>query len=298
MRPAGCHHGPVGDRVLGIDVPEPLWERWWSWAAPPVQPFVVDPASPAARLPSLPAPDTPQLASTFHFWRIDRRGAATIWLDEAAFSSLSRPERAALVRQQVVRRRGAVPSVRTWAAVFDGAALRSQGDGHRFVWWPSLVAPRSRRAVLTRLVAHDQPASRHREVPATVWRHVRPLLPAAHELAGTFPEAGEHNCFGTLLAAAGRHDPADTWVDRPPVEAWLAEATEPADRRHDDRPGTVLVWRDAEGQLDHAAVTIGGGWAFEKASQDWWRPRVVLRVDELIAGKRTPGSRLERRAMR
>ena len=41
-------------------------------------------------------------------------------------------------------------------------------------------------------------------------------------------------------------------------------------------------------------MAAGGGWAFEKPSQDWWRPRVVLAVGDLVRNKRSPGYRLQR----
>ena len=134
--------------------------------------------------------------------------------------------------------------------------------------------------------------------PEAVWKAAAPLLPLVRALAGTFAVSGEHNCFGTVMAAAGAHDPADTWVDRGAIEQWLAQASEAAGRGSDDLPGTVLLWRNDHGDIDHTAVTIGGGWAFEKPSEDWWRPRVVVAVGDLVRSKRCPGYRLERRSMR
>lgn len=285
-------------QVLGIDVPPSLWKSWWSWLAPASQLFVVDKAT-ASKLPSREGLPEPQLGHTFNVWRFGTSDVEMVWLDEEAFAALPRPERAALVRDQFVRRRGAVPSVRLWADLLDPHVLRAQADGYRFVWWPSIATGSTRRAILRRAVEHDQLPSRHREVSATAWKAVAALLPRVRELAGTFAERGEHNCFGTVMAAAGVHDPADTWVEREPIERWLANATAPtrgADA--DDLAGTVLVWRNATGEIDHTAVTIGDGWAFEKPSQDWWRPRVVLAADELVRSKRSPGYRLERRSMR
>jgi hypothetical protein len=283
--------------VLGIDVDASLWDSWWSWLAPATQPFVVDKKT-AASLPQCPPSVDPQLGHTFMFWRVDRRDGVAVWLDEESFAELPRATRAALVREQVVRRRGAVPSVRTWNDLVDPAVLRANGDGHRFVWWPSMATGAPRDAVVRRAVEHDQSPSRHGEVAAATWKATASKLPNVRDLAGTFPARGEHNCFGTVMAAAGDHDPGDTWIEREPIEQWLAERTTPARRRDDASVGTVLVWRNTSGDIDHTAVTIGDGWAFEKASQDWWRPRVVLAVDDLIRDKRSPGYRLERRALR
>lgn len=286
----------MAEQVLGIDVPSSLWASWWSWAAPASQIFVVDKRT-AARLPRCPKQDAPQLAHTFQLWRFGSSDDAKVWLDEKAFAGLPRAERAALIREQVRRRRGAVPSVKAWSDLLDAAALRSQGDGHRFVWWPSMASGALRQVALRRLVEHDQLPSRHEQVSERTWSGVARVLPGVRALAGTFAAQGEHNCFGTVLAAAGVHDPEDTWVERAPIERWLANETQPASRADDARPGTVLVWRNATGEIDHTAATIGDGWAFEKASQDWWRPRVVLRVDDLIRSKRSPGYYLERRSI-
>ncbi|WP_235514564.1 hypothetical protein [Deinococcus sp. Leaf326] len=57
------------------------------------------------------------------------------------------------------------------------------------------------------------------------------------------------------------------------------------------------MWRTSDGLAQHAAVTLGGGWAFQKASQSWVTPRVVLPVGQLRRGMRTPGWRLERHTL-
>ncbi|MDL2344136.1 hypothetical protein QOL99_08220 [Deinococcus sp. MIMF12] len=85
-------------------------------------------------------------------------------------------------------------------------------------------------------------------------------------------------------------------MQRDPFEAFLAERTRPGGR--DDQPGTVLVWRNAAGAVEHAAVTLGGGWALHKPSQTWRSARVVLPVRDLIRGSRTPGWRLSRVSLR
>ena len=285
------------ERVLGIEVPPSLWESWWSWLAPSPQPFFVHKAM-AADLAEGMGALTPEQRHTYALWGVDDTDVAVAWLDERTFEELPRTQRAVLVREQVVRRRGEVPSVRRWADLVDPGLLREQADGHRFVWWPSMAEGTTRRAIVRRRVLHDQVPSRHREVPYPVWTAAARPLPGARDLAGTFPERGEHNCFGTVMAAAGAMDPAATWADREATEAWLATATAPCGRGTDDLPGTVLLWRNASGEVDHAAVTIGAGWAFEKCSEDWWRPRHVLAVADVIRAARYAGNRLERRSMR
>lgn len=78
-----------------------------------------------------------------------------------------------------------------------------------------------------------------------------------------------------------------------PFLEWLAGAC----RRSgggDDEPGTVLVWRDGNNLPVHAAVTIGDGWALEKASGEWWTPRAVRSTKDVIRAARAAGQRLER----
>lgn len=277
-------------RVLGIDVPEQLLTRWRRILAPEWQPFFVDAPD---EWPSTGAPAdvslTDHLCDTYTLWRL-RREAPVVWFDETSFHEMPRTQRARLVRVQAELGRGAVPTVRRWASTFGAALLREQADGHRFVWWPSLLEGRA-QTVLADRVLDGQPASRHAEVDEATWGRAEDWLPNARALAGSFDGSGLGNCFGTTMAAAGHGDGAGR-VPQAPFERFLATQCRPGG---DDRaPGTVLVWRDRKGQPFHSAVTIGGGWALEKPAQTWWTPRVVLEVRQLIAVNRAAGLRLER----
>lgn len=272
--------------VAGIAVPSSQLRTWASWLAPERQPFFV--TEPAALPAGLEPDQTPELVDTFWLWR-DQRPRVPVWLDEAAFMSLDRTDRAALVRGQHEARRGAVFGVRAWSDLLDPSALRAQADGHRFVLWPSLVRGTEQEVAL-RFVTADVAVSRHREVPGAVWRRAAGVLPAARELAGAFVGHGP-NCFGTVMAAAGAGE--GSWTGLDPFEEWLAACTSPGGS--DLEPGTVLLWREVgPGRAQHAAVTIGGGWALEKRGQEWHNPRAVLPVHEVIRSARTPGWRLER----
>ncbi|MGY4544558.1 hypothetical protein ACVWY0_004505 [Arthrobacter sp. UYNi723] len=114
-------------------------------------------------------------------------------------------------------------------------------------------------------------------------------------LAGTFPHASGPNCFGTVMAAAGGSEAADVWMLQEPFEEWLSAVAVPGG--NDNDPGTVFVWRSTSGLAQHAAVTIGGGYALHKPSQGWMSPRKVLTVQEVIASARQPGRRLTRYAL-
>jgi hypothetical protein len=143
------------------------------------------------------------------------------------------------VRAQLTIDRELVPSVRSWLSVV-GDAAREQADGHRFVWWRSLLDGCEEK-VLKDYIEEGRRASRHDEVAGHVWDAVARTLPAAHTLAGTFATATGPNCFGTVMAAAGVVDADTVWMQRESFERWLAERTRSGG--DDAGPGTVLVWR-------------------------------------------------------
>lgn len=205
------------------------------------------------------APSQPS-SRTYRLWWGVERGSAVMWISEAQFVGLPRRTRAALVREQVKRRRGAVPTARAWVDALDGRL-----------------------------------PSRHREVDDDVWRLSAEVLPNARGLAGTFPSGSTTNCFGSVMCAAGA-DGAAAYDDVRPFEAWLASVCV---RGGDEtQPGVVLLWRSHDGAPVHAAVTIGGGWGLEKPSKDWHSPFAVARVTDIKRMSRHPGERLERHTLR
>lgn len=232
---------------------------------------------------------TPELRDTFRAWKLDA-GLRITWLSERAFADLDRRVRVELVRQQIEHGRGAVPAVRRWTDLIDQEDLRAQADGHRFVWWPSLLRANT-ATILERVVAEGREHSRNSEVKEDSWERCLSVLPLARRLAGTLPGGSGPNCFSTVMAACGQ-PVADEWILQKTFERWLAESTSSGGDDH--RPGTILVWRDRDGSAQHAAVTIGDGWALEKPSQEWHSARVVLEVRDLIKANRTRGQRLER----
>lgn len=245
-------------------------------------------------------PRPPQLGDELHYtyaaWRVPR-DLHLVWLEDQEFHALPRSVRARLVRAQVEHRRGLVPTVRRWSGVDDDAQLRGQGDGHRFVWWPSMLegAEDVTVGLIVSRIERILP-SRHREVTAAEWKTAGRVLPRAEELAGTFATGGGPNCFGTVMAAAGVAGAAETWMQQEPFEAWLRANTRAGG--DDARPGTVLVWRDADGTAQHAAVTLGGDWGLHKPSASWATPRKVLSVREIVRVSRAPGLRIHRHTMR
>lgn len=279
--------------VLNIPVTDALLDRWVHWFSPVVQPFLIN-AVLASELGERKegVALTSELRDTYGLYGHPGH-LEIVWLSEAQFGRLCPPSKAALVRAQHTFGRELVPSVRAWASVV-GHDARAQADGHRFVWWPSLIAGRE-ELVLRRFVEEGRRASRHDDVPPGVWRAVDPTLPGARRLAGTFAQASGPNCFGTVMAAAGV-DRADTeWMLREPFEQWLAQNTRPGGR--DSEVGTVLVWRSSDGLAQHAAVTLGQGWVLHKPSQGWMSPVKVLTIGQCKASSRVVGHHVERHSL-
>ncbi|MEU4294165.1 hypothetical protein AB0E63_38600 [Kribbella sp. NPDC026596] len=286
--------------VLGIDVDATLVRRWVGWLAPTCQPFFLT----AAEVVDLGLkPDHPthdlqaELRDTYEVWNL-AEGLEVVWLDEQEFHAQPSDVRARLVRAQVRHRRGAVPTISDWADILDAQVLHKQADGYRFVWWPTLVEPQF-DAVLKRVVSDGQLPCQRTSVPAEIWHAAASKLPRARELSGTFASGSRGGsftgddaafCFATVMASAGAQGANDV-----PFEGWLAAHCLAGG--NDDRPGTVLVWRHADGNLHHAAVTLGGGWALHKPGQEWLSPRQVLAVSDLNR-LAPPGVTLHRHSLR
>ncbi|HXH78084.1 hypothetical protein [Nocardioides sp.] len=277
-------------RTLNIDVSDSLVAQWVGWFAPLVQPFLAS-ADLAGSVDeqTVGAPLTVEVRDTYCLYGLPS-GLEYVWLSEAQFRSLARPQRAAFVRAQRSHGRELVPSVRAWADVV-GDDARAQADGHRFVWWRSLLDGREEQ-VLKAYIEDGRLASRHHQVPEDVWDAAARRLPSARRHAGTFPPGSGPNCFGTVMAAAGIVGADAVWMLREPFEHWLAEKTRPGG--DDDEPGTVLVWRSPDGLVQHAAVTLGADWVLHKPSQGWMSPTKVLTTAECKASSRGSGRRLQR----
>lgn len=247
--------------VLGIDVDDDLLERWRDWLMPQRQPYAIDKGL-AGELDLIDriGPLSPELKDSFELYGLDDE--VVVWLDLTEARSLPAEVRAAQ----------------------PGAHRRPSRD------------PRETTRRIVRYVESGRRPSRHDEVPAEIWRDLAARLPEAERLAGTFPDVSGPNCFGTVMAAAGVAGADKVWMQREPFEDWLAEHTTPGGS--DDDAGTVLVWRGADGLVQHAAVTLGGGWALHKPSQGWMSPTKVLRVADAKSSARTPGRYLHRSRLR
>lgn len=271
-------------RVLNIPVTPELLQRWRGFLAPERQPFFLT-AAEAGRLglgtvPRHAAGLSPEERDTFWTWNVSREAERVVWLSPQEFAGLSAQTRRELLRLQVQHGRGNVPLGRHFTDLLPGL---SPG---RFLWSAEQLSPE----VLARVLAYKERPCQRDSVPDAVWNTAVAVLPRVRELAGTFSD-GPGNCFGAVMGTTGMIGAEDTWVGRETFDAFLQERA--ASGGNDEQPGTLLVWRSKQG-VEHAAVTLGNGWAFHKPSQLWSSPRVVLPLRELILTNRAPGRRLER----
>ncbi len=274
-------------RVLNVPVPDELQTLWRGWLAPPRQPFFLTAAEARAfDLPTIPRAEvdlTPEERDTNAVWAIAAKADRVAWLTLEEWKDLGPSLQRGLLTLQVRHKRGNLPRRR------DFADLLPDLPQARFLWTPELLTD----AVLERIVSAGNPPCQKPQVPESVWEAASARLPRMRELAGTFALHSGANCFGAVMGAAGMAGAENEWMQREPFEAFLQKRTQPGGK--DDQPGTVLLWRSADGLVQHAAVTLGGGWAFQKASQVWTSPRVVLRVEDLKRVARQRGNRLSRR---
>lgn len=259
--------------VLGITVSAERFAQWREWFTPGEQPFRSDVLPEELRIAcrrlntsALPM----EIVDVFSVYR----SVAPEWIlltgDE--FAALPAPARRAL------------------------ACTRRDTTGA--VLWPDHAGAAVVRYLLAFIEKGMAPSEHHR-VREETWERCATLLPSAHELAGTFPSGSGPNCFGTVMAAAGVPGADGEWMQREPVESWLAEHTERIrGTRHDAEPGVILAWRNEEGILLHACVTLGDGWVLNKPSQAWFSPRVVWPLRTAIRHARQVGARLERHLLR
>lgn len=300
--------------VLGIRVTDAQLARWRGWVMPAVQPFLL--TADEARVVKRVARSrrlSPELRDTFQLYAVPGTGVYAAEVepsgghpdqgdvvrsaDGVALRSTSdaasdqtptdapgaddEPERTSLIW---LDRRG--------ARLLTPEARAAQPTKHR---WPGKHPERSRErdtARAIRWVEDGWPASQHSEVSEATWRRARSILPEARRIAGRFPARSGPNCFGTVMGAAGVEGAESTWMQRAPFERWLQEATIAGG--NDENPGTVLVWRGADGAVEHAAITLGDGWLLNKPAQTWSTPVTVLPVRDGINASRAPGRRLER----
>lgn len=273
-------------QILNIPVSPALLERWRSYLAPSQHHFFLTTAeAQALGLPSQPRDSvtlTPEQRDTYATWGIAKDADQIAAISAADFDALHSNIQRKILAMQVRHGHGNVPLGRHFQD------LLPELPAGRFLWRAEQLRPE----VLRRVISKDQAPCQREQVPQAVWEAAAPVLPRVRELAGTWPQGSAGNCFGAVMGAAGVEGAEKDWMQREPFEAFLHERSKKGGQ--DTDAGTVLFWRSTDGLAQHAAVTLGGGWAFEKASQTWMTPRMVLPTRQLIAKNRTRGWRLSR----
>jgi len=232
------------------------------------------------------------LADTLGLHDVSLGAPWVLWLDEGAFGALPERDRADLLMEQRRWGRGGVASLEDWlerAPPSDKAALEAAATGGLFVWWPSLwrvLNPSFREHVLLSFVTEDRLPCCRDALPQAQWEQLNALLPGVRPLLGTFAHESGANCLSTVLAAFGVPSVEDTWLHGEPFMRWLEGHAVQTDEM--DPLGTVLVWRDAQARVQHAAVALGNGWVFHKEAQAWFAPRQVVRLEDAWAHWSSP----------
>ena len=130
-------------------------------------------------------------------------------------------------------------------------------------------------------------------LPAGFWRKIRTkgCGPAAARLAGTFATHSGPNCFATVLAGVTETMEAglaiaDLWLWGDPfvrnLRAREFVRLEGALDPDHTEAGSVVTWENADGDVVHATLSLGGGLALNKNAQGWARPRVVRRLSDIL----------------
>ena len=89
-----------------------LLQQWVQWLAPEKQPFLVESLAAWPECRDEGGELSEELKDTYRLWWGVERSSVLLWISEAQFARLPRSTRARIVREQVQRRRGAVPTVR------------------------------------------------------------------------------------------------------------------------------------------------------------------------------------------
>lgn len=284
---AGC---PVNPTIFAA------WQRHW---APRAQPFFISDAL-VRRLPSWPRFTRKEfhqsgvslsLHDTFATYDIGENPPWVMWLTYAAFASLGYAEQLDLLQEQRSFGRAGVVHLDEVADRVDTTKVAELVTEGYFVWWRQLwelLEKIEQYGILRTFVETDRLPCRRGELSSRYWHLVASCLPGARDLAGSFlPESGG-NCLATVMAAFDAPAVAERWVHPEPFERWLERFTRPSESSvqlplEPPELGSVLVWRDENARVQHAAVSLGAGFVLHKEAQGWYAPRQVGGLKDALA---------------
>ncbi len=114
-------------------------------------------------------------------------------------------------------------------------------------------------------------------------------LESRHPLIGFSANSGP-NCFATTLAAIEPNQTealkvAQTWLHQPKFLQKLENLNYNAPQPYDGSPlppRAVLLFKDSNGLIVHAAAHLENNLMLNKDAQSWHRPRQVLKLEDLL----------------
>lgn len=309
--------------LLGCPVSDALMERWSALLVHEPEPVYLTHEARRLLPPDLPVMTrqefgqqkvaTLELKDSYQLYAISREVPWVILLDAAGWLRLAPGLRSSLRRLQWELGRGQIyqaswvdelltPAERALAApcLFPTPQGIYVALTHQL--WSQLSEP-TRRAWLLRYIAWRNEECRPAILTADDWLRIGEQVgPSVRRLAFTFPQKAGPNCFATAVAGlmpdlAMAENTADLWLHGGPFHKRL-EALRLTNRQpfspHDAAPpaGSVLLFEDAEGNPQHACLLLGDGLVLNKQSQSWHTPRLIWRLDDLLAAWAEDGCRL------
>lgn len=235
---------------------------------------------------------------SYDLYAMRRQGLQAALLTPAEFRSLPPSARTALMRLQAERGRGQIYGEAFVRELCQGRMPEAfkqdlfETDGGlmlalRHDAWRALSGE-ARRRWLAAFVPHG----RQDCLSATLRDR---LSPSVRALSGTFAPQSGPNCFATALAAV-TDDPvqalsiAGLWLHPEPLLRGLDQRGFKARPMHDhSAPGSVLLFADATGRVQHACFALGEGLALNKDSQAWYAPRQIQPLTTVLENWLEPG---------
>ena len=279
-------------KLLNCPVEPTTWLAWTHHFAPAAQPFFLSNEQ-LEQLPHWPrwsrrefydANVSLSVRDTLSTYSVAPEASWIVWFDEASFERLAPPSQSSLLQAQRKHGRGGVYSLENCQPLLtaDEIGRLEQRVRDDFVLWPRLhgaLSSKSQYNLLARFVLEDRLPCCRAELSEAHRQRLDGRFPDVRRMAGTFLTESGGNCLSTVMAAFGAPAVEAVWTHQAPFERWLEEATTSA-KRFD--LGTVLVWRNDAGVVQHAALSLGEGSVFHKESQTWSTPRQVMTLDNVL----------------
>lgn len=221
-----------------------------------------------------------QLANSYEYWNLSNDAEHVIVADESWITKLAPSHKEALLATQLKMNRGLIFPLAYFSEVPDFLKenITKDNDDEFIVLYASLWNRLSYqiKEQLLKEYAQQWDGWLSEEVPVEL-----PSL--MKKYVNTFPADGGSNCLAATLFAVSQQE----WM----VHEWVHPQTfaQTLSRTHDfieaDRfsDGDVLVWKTAEGQIQHASYHIGNQLFFNKSGQTFFNPWKIVSFSELQA---------------